>query len=384
MSLSTAIPCQDYDDARCRSCRWLELPYPTQLARKDTELRGLLASLPGAASAEWLAPFAGAQAAFRNRAKMVVSGTAEQPVLGILDEQGSGVDLQRCPLYPAAFRPVFAALQDFIRRCRLEPYDVGKRRGELKYLLINRSTVDGGVMLRFVLRSQAQLDLIRKHLPTLLRQLPELKVVSVNLQPVHMAVLEGEQEFMLTAESSLRDQLNDVPLYLRPKSFFQTNPEVAAALYAAARAWSASLPLQAIWDLFCGVGGFGLHCVRPGVALTGIELEAEAIACAQRSAAEMGLPQVRFAALDASGFVGGESTAPDLVLVNPPRRGIGRQICTWLQDLAPPHVIYSSCNAESLARDLAQMPGYELLRVQCFDMFPHTPHYETLVQLRRR
>jgi 23S rRNA (uracil747-C5)-methyltransferase len=378
-----AIACADYVSGRCRSCRWLDRAYAQQLQDKHAELQRLLAPFIHSDTV-WLSDFSSPLAQFRNRAKMVVTGTATQPVLGILDEQGAGVDLQNCPLYPESFRPVFTALVAFIQQVKLVPYDIAMRRGELKYLLLNRSQFDGGLMLRFVLRSRAQLDAIRKHLPGLQQQLPALKVVSVNLQPVHMAVLEGEQEIMLTEQQVLRDQLNDVPLYLRPKSFFQTNPTVAAALYQMAREWSAELPLRSLWDLFCGVGGFGLHCVRPGVALTGIEREAEAIACASQSARDMQLSDVYFAALDADGFVAGQASAPDLVLVNPPRRGIGPAICHWLSRVAPTHLIYSSCNAESLARDLAQLPDYQLQRIAMFDMFPHTAHYETLVQLRRR
>ena len=388
ISIQTVIPCADYQAARCRSCRWLELDYPQQLAHKTEHLRQQLAPVlmarPADTQSEWLPPVPSALNAFRNRAKMVVSGSAEQPVLGIIDEQGAGVDLQHCPLYPSALLPVFAELTEFIRTLKLQPYDLASRRGELKYLLINRSQHDGGLMLRFVLRSQAHLDLIRKHLPALLARIPSLQVVSVNLQPVHMAVLEGEQEFILTEAVALRDQLNDVPLYLQPKSFFQTNPDIAAKLYATARAWSASLPLRTVWDLFCGVGGFGLHCAKLGVVLTGIEIEPEAIACAQRSAAELGLTDVHFAALDAAGWIAAEQQPPDLLLMNPPRRGVGSAICQWLQRLGPTHLIYSSCNAESLARDLAMLPDYRLVRVQWFDMFPHTAHYETLVQLQRR
>lgn len=382
MSLSLAIPCADYVADRCRSCRWLARPYADQVAAKSADLQQRLSARADAAT-QWLEPVVSPLAQFRNRAKMVVSGPATAPILGIVNEHGIAVDLQHCPLYPEAFLPVFAAVQAFISAVGLIPYDLETRRGELKFLLINRSEVDNRFMLRFVLRSRSQLDLLRKHLPSLLRQLPQLNVVSANLQPVHMAVLEGEQEIALTAEQELREQWNGVPLYLRPKSFFQTNPAVAAQLYAAARDWTAPLAIRHIWDLFCGVGGFGLHCLRPGVTLTGIEKEAEAIACAQRSAVELGRPDVRFAALDAAGFVDGETQAPDLLLVNPPRRGIGPALCHWLQQHQPAHVLYSSCNAESLQRDLAQLVDYRLVRVQWFDMFPHTSHYETLVQLTR-
>ncbi|KKO47531.1 23S rRNA methyltransferase, partial [Arsukibacterium sp. MJ3] len=139
-----------------------------------------------------------------------------------------------------------------------------------------------------------------------------------------------------------------------------------------------------IWDLFCGVGGFGLHLVRPGQKLVGIEIAPAAIASATRSAAAMGLANVSFQALDASAFANAAANAPDLLVVNPPRRGLGAALCHDIERLAPAWLMYSSCNAQTLAQDLAQLPGYQLLKVQLFDMFAHSSHYEVLTLLQRR
>lgn len=239
-------------------------------------------------------------------------------------------------------------------------------------------------MLRFVLRSQAKLDQLRAALPWLQQQLPQLSVISANIQPVHMAILEGEEEIALTENQALAEQLNHVPLWIRPRSFFQTNPAVAAQLYDTARQWVSELNIHAMWDLFCGVGGFGLHCATPEMRLTGIEISAEAIACAQRSAQQLGLKKVQFAALDSTRFATGEEAVPELVLVNPPRRGIGAELCDYLGRMAPAWLLYSSCNAETMAQDIARLENYRVLRVQLFDMFPHTAHYEVLTLLQRR
>ncbi len=373
--------CALYDADRCRSCQWLKIPYSQQLEQKQAHLQALLAPFPVAA---WQAPVSSAQQAFRNKAKMVVSGSVERPVLGLLRRDGSPVDLTSCPLYPASFMPVFAALQPFIARAGLTPYNVARRRGELKFLLLSESTLDGALMLRFVLRSTSKLAQLRAALPWLQQQLPQLAVISANIQPVPMAILEGEQEIALTENQALAERLNHVPLWVRPRSFFQTNPAVAAQLYATARQWVSELPVKAMWDLFCGVGGFGLHCATPEMQLTGIEISAEAIACAQRSAQQLGLDKVRFAALDSTRFASGEEAVPDLVLVNPPRRGIGAELCAYLSNMAPAWLLYSSCNAESMAQDIARLEGYHICRVQLFDMFPHTAHYEVLTLLQRR
>lgn len=369
--------CALYDAGRCRSCQWLELPLTQQLADKMANLRELLAGHP---AATWLAPVSGPETAFRNKAKMVVSGSVERPLLGMLHRDGTPEDLTDCPLYPPSFEPVFAALKPFIARAGLTPYNVARKRGELKYLLLTESQ-HGGMMLRFVLRSAAKLEQLRAALPWLQQQLPQLKVITANIQPVHMAIMEGEQEIFLSDQQALAENFNGVPLWIRPQSFFQTNPTVASQLYATARDWVRALPVNHMWDLFCGVGGFGLHCATPQMRLTGIEIAPEAIACAKQSAAQLGLTNLHFQALDSTQFATHEDDIPQLVLVNPPRRGIGAELCDYLSRMAPPYIIYSSCNARTMAADIDRLQGYRLERVQLFDMFPHTAHYEVLTLL---
>jgi 23S rRNA (uracil747-C5)-methyltransferase len=374
--------CALYTAGTCRSCQWLDKPYVQQLADKQQDLSDLLSALP---VDEWCEPVTGAESAFRNKAKMVVSGSVERPLLGMLHRDGTPVDLCDCPLYPASFPAVFPLLKTFIARAGLTPYNVARKRGELKFLLLTESRKDGGIMLRFVLRSDSKLAQLRAALPWLQQQLPQLKVISANIQPVHMAILEGDTEIALTDVQRLEENFNHVPLFIRPQSFFQTNPVVAEKLYATAREWvRARGDIRSMWDLFCGVGGFGLHCATPQMKLTGIEISAEAIACAKESAARLGLKNVEFQALDSTGFATGKGEVPDLVLVNPPRRGIGKVLCEYLSHMAPETLLYSSCNAKTLAQDLTLLPDYRIVRVQLFDMFPHTAHYEVMALLVRR
>ncbi len=373
--------CALYQANQCRSCQWLERPYSQQLIAKQSHLEHLFADH---ADIQWHQPVASAEQAFRNKAKMVVSGSVERPILGMLPRDSDAVDLCACPLYPASFAPVFDILKPFIARAGLAPYNVARKRGELKYILLTESMQQGKLMLRFVLRSTSKLAQLRAALPWLQQQLPQLAVISANIQPVHMAILEGECEIALTREQALAERLNDVPLWIRPQSFFQTNPTVAAALYATARGWVRELTVSAMWDLFCGVGGFGLHCATTEMALTGIEISAEAIACAKRSAHEMGLTRVQFDALDSTRFATARANVPQLVLVNPPRRGIGAPLCDYLHRMAPRYLLYSSCNAHSMVQDIARLENYHVEQVQLFDMFPHTAHYEVLALLRHR
>lgn len=387
------MQCDHFDAGRCHSCQWLDKPYQTQLALKQQQLAQLLAPLQ---PFQLLPAVESAEQQFRYKAKMVVLGTSDQPVLGIVNPQGKAVDLSDCPLYPPAFAGVFAVIKILIREAKLQPYQVAERRGELKFILLSQSLHSGHFMLRFVLRSKNHLALLQKYLPQLLAAEPMLTLVSVNLQPEHAAVLEGAEEIVLTTQTQLREQLNQVPLYLTPQSFFQTNPTLAAVLYHTAAEWAAQLQLQGgrlqrIWDLFCGVGGFGLHLASrlqqsTGIApeLSGIEIAPTAIASAQQAAKELGLTQVRFQALDSTAFASAAAQAPDLLMVNPPRRGLGKALCQDIMRLQPQWLIYSSCNATTLAADLQQLDGYTLVKAQLFDLFAHSSHSEVLTLLQKR
>lgn len=378
------MQCALHASGLCYSCQWIDKPYSQQLREKQQDLVELLSDLP---VGTWLNVITSSESECRNKAKMVVSGSVERPLLGLPMKNSIAVDLCDCPLYPKSMRDVFPVLKQFILKAGLTPYNVARKKGELKFILLSQSRNNGAMMLRFVLRSDAKLTQLRNALPWLQQILPQLQVISVNIQPVHMAVLEGETEIMLTSQDALEERFNSIPLYIRPRGFFQTNPDVAEKLYATARDWVSELNIQSMWDLFCGVGGFGLHCAKDSkIKLTGIELSTEAIECAKRSAQSIGLSDIHFDALDSTQFAESkfQQDKPDLVLVNPPRRGIGSELCQYLSQMSPNWIIYSSCNAQTMAKDIHELSGYQIVKVQLFDMFPHTAHYEVLTLLQRR
>lgn len=375
-------------------------PYDAQLADKQAHAEELLAPFGVGA---WLAPVASGERDYRNKAKMVVGGTADAPTIGILDADGHGIDLQACGICSPGHRAAFPVLARFISLARIVPYDVSARRGELKHLIVTESP-DGELMVRFVLRSTEPVARIRKHLPTLLAELPNARVVTANILPEHKAVLEGEAELVLTEQQTLPMRLNDVTMHLRPQSFFQTNTTIAAALYAEARDWIRGIAPDTAWDLYSGVGGFALHLATgagtagegesdasgaavAGPAVTGIETSVEAVASAELSRTDAALHRLRFEAGDATEFAlrSPDHAVPELVVVNPPRRGIGPELSAWLEaSEGVSHVLYSSCNAASLAKDLAAMPSLRPVKARVFDMFPQTTHFEVMVLLERR
>ena len=382
------MQCDYFDAGLCRSCTLMGQPYAEQLAAKEDRVRALLE--PFAAGAQWLPPVASDDSGFRAKAKMVVGGTVEQPTLGILDGQGRGVDLRHCGIIDPRILAVFPALIEAVTRMRLEPYDVPARRGELKHLIVTVAP-SGDLMVRFVVRSEQSVARIRSHLTWLTDAVPQLVVVTANLHPEHKAVLEGEVEHVLTSESVLRMLVGDVELLVRPQSFVQTNTAIAGVLYRQAAEWVDELGAASVWDLYCGVGGFALHAARSGRSrrsVVGVESSPDAVASAElardRLVAEPSERQsIHFIAADATSFALRSSAddVPDVLIVNPPRRGLGAPLAEWLQASGPRHVIYSSCNPESLARDLAAMPGYRVTRARVLDMFPQSTHLEAITLL---
>lgn len=392
----------------CRSCTAITVPYDLQVAAKLARTRELV---DPEGAVRWLPPVTSRTSGFRNKAKMVVGGTVGHPTLGILDAAHDGVDLRDCLLYTPGIHGALPALAAHVAAARLTPYDVSTRRGELKHLLVTESP-DGELMVRYVLRSTEPLARIRKHLPDLLATLPALAVVSANVLPEHVALLEGEREIPLTERETLRMHVDGIDLHLRPQSFFQTNTYVAAGLYRQARQWLADPDPARVWDLYCGVGGFALQLAAPGREVVGVETSAQAIESARLSAAEAGLDgataglaertvtdgtgaggtgaggtgasgRVRFEVGDATAFAVDAARTPDAVVVNPPRRGIGTTLADLLERSEVRHVVYSSCNPVSLAADLARMPSLRLRQARLFDMFPHTEHCEVMVLLER-
>jgi 23S rRNA (uracil747-C5)-methyltransferase len=365
------VNCAHHRAGRCRSCDLLGAPDPT--VDRERFLQELLAVTPRAT-------LRGPSEGFRDKIKITVGGTVDHPVLGLLRPDLSGVEeIHDCPVQAPALNARLPALAAFITRWRLTPYDIAGRTGELKGLILSRSPTTGESMLRFVLRSREALDRIRQGLPAL----ADFDVVSVNLQPIPHALLEGPEEILLSAKEHLHHRsARGVTLCYTPQSFMQTNTVVADALYAEAADWLAPWSGKRGLDLFCGTGGFALH-LAPALEMAGAELNASAIQAA-RTASALNQLNVRFdtlAAHEAREFW--KAWSPDVVVVNPPRRGLGEGL-SLVMELAPPVLLYSSCSPASFAADFSTLKSrYNATQTRIFEMFPHTQHFEVLTLLVR-
>jgi 23S rRNA (uracil747-C5)-methyltransferase len=280
---------------------------------------------------------------------------------------------------PPTFQSLFESLRGLVTEYEISPYNIGERRGELKHIILLSNADTSQVILRFILRSAGLVPRIRKLVGLLQDSFPWIRVVTCNIQPKHAAILEGADEIFLTQERQIRECFGDIPLYLSPQSFMQVTPEIAHKLYTRAQEFAQLHAPKMVLDLFCGVGGFALHTAKSASSLIGVEVSPSAIASAMRSAGEMGLKNTLFISADVDEFLRSYSGShPDLIIVNPPRRGLSKEAVAHIVSLAPQRILYSSCSPESFARDAQLLSGYTLERITPFDMFPMTMHCEVL------
>ncbi len=359
-----------------------------------------------------IAAFVGVKSAAGSRikARLAVFGSLEQPQIGFLDDRKQIVAVDQCPLHHPLINEFARQLPAIIREYRLTPYDRVTDRGELKFVVLSCSPDRGKLMVQFVLRSREAVDRIRRlwrasfsaashaqgettgdslaervlleSTGTALQRL--VSVLTINLQPVRSSLINGSEEIPVSEQRTLPIRFGNTELLFGPQSFLQTNHEIASALYAAASQILRDRSSEDVLDLYCGVGAFALTAAHSARSVLGIDVSDDAIDCAAEAARRNGAVQASFLcrSLDRLTSVELPGRHFDTVLCNPPRRGLDPAGIALIRSLRPETLVYSSCNAATLARDLRELiPDYHLLQHQPFDMFPFTTHCEVLAVL---
>ena len=385
--------CAHYNRLECRSCSWIETPYSAQITQKEAQLRALLPFYP---NLNLLPTARSSETQFRNKAKMLVTGTTAEPIIGLLGEhkRDEGRELLDCAIHHPKLNELLQALPAYIREFNLIPYQIESRTGELKGLILFYSPFSSELYLRFVLRSKECISRLKKMLPRLQKQFPHLTSVSANLQPIPHAILEGKEEIFITEQTFIRHEIGSFSLKLSPQAFVQTHTLLARELYQTAAQWISEIKPEVLLELYCGQGAFSFFSAEHAKKIVGLEVNPEAVQTANEMARTLGLQHLSFQCVDVTATQTNSqngihsqlrSLSPDLILVNPPRRGLGAEGVKLILEQKPAHFIYSSCSAETLSQDLEALAAtYDLEKAQIFDLFPHTEHFETLASLRLR
>jgi 23S rRNA (uracil1939-C5)-methyltransferase len=194
---------------------------------------------------------------------------------------------------------------------------------------------------------------------------------------------------LLWGDDAIEEELCGLRFRVRPNAFLQTNTKMAERLYELAVDAAGLTGKETVWDLYCGIGTIGLTMARQALTVWGVDVSEESIACALENADLNGITNAAFYAGDVGQAVEelkDHSGDPDVVVVDPPRAGLTNKAVRRLGRIGAPRIVYVSCNPTTLAGNLKQLGedwGYELRRARPVDMFPHTPHVETVALLER-
>lgn len=254
-----------------------------------------------------------------------------------------------------------------------------------RHLVVRFSSWSGQLMLTFVTRNR-ELPPLDHWLPQLLQQQPDLASLSQNIQPHSSSHWWGEQTFPLWGEQQIEERLGSTRYSLSPGSFFQVNPAQTVRLFDRIAELLQLSGNERILDLYCGVGSLALYLAPRVKEVVGVELYQPAVDDARHNAQLNGAANARFLCGRS------EELLPQLLerpahwlLLDPPRDGCAPELIQTILENQPPQLLYLSCNPATLARDLALLSagGYQIDRVEPFDLFPWTHHIETVVTLRR-
>jgi 23S rRNA (uracil1939-C5)-methyltransferase len=380
-------PCKHYP--ACGGCRFQDLAYEAQLEAKQSQVRDSLIRLGGIAEPP-LEEIVPAESIFNYRNKMEYSftQTPEGPTLGLhrAGRWDEILDIEQCWLTTDLGNAIRNRVRDWAREERLVAYSQEDHTGYLRHLVVREGRNTGQVLVQLVTAAGEKFE--RERLIEVLREFPEVR-------SIHWAVNASVNDStnlpttILWGEDAIEEQLLGLRFRIRPNVFMQTNTQMAEKLYALAIEFAGLKGNETVYDLYCGIGTIGLSMAKDAMTVWGIEISEESVACAIENQELNAIGNTAFFAGNVGEVLADLRTRagdPDVVVVDPPRAGLAGKALKRLGESAAPRIVYVSCNPTTLAGDLKRLSddyGYRLVRARPVDMFPHTPHVETVALLER-
>jgi len=380
-------PCQHYPE--CGGCRFQDLAYEAQLDAKAHQVADSLARI-GRLEIE-LEPAVPASSVFHYRNKLEYSFTTlEDGTLGLGFHRAGRwdevLDVERCWLTTDLGNGIREAVKAWARAEGLPAFDQEGQEGYLRHLVVREGRNTGQALVVLVTAPgdlQGADGLIEA-----LRAFPEVRSIhwAVNDTPAEVTNLPSD---LLWGEEAIEERILDLRFRVRPNAFLQTNTEMCEVLYSLAAEYAALTGNETVYDLYSGIGTIGLTLAREALTVWGIEYSEESVACAVENAALNGISNAAFFAGDAGRDLDelrDRAGPPDVIVVDPPRAGLVGKAVRRIAALEAPRLVYVSCNPTTLAgnaKELVQDFGYRLERARPVDMFPHTPHVETVALFTR-
>lgn len=380
----------------CGGCLWQNMSYEDQLKAKELQVKDTLeriGKMPGIA----IKPIIGSPDPwyYRNKVELSFGTNANGHVDFGFRERGkfnSIIPIESCVIFDPKFPMVLDTLRRYVRSTDLDPFDYAKKpNGFWQFIIIRRGVKTGEWMIHFVTRPGHS---IHKHLSEELQE-----VLGEGLQSVLHTVNfgkaitysghENKRMEVLFGRNYILENIGGLQFKISPFSFFQTNTLAAEKLYEVVRELADLKGHEKVIDMYCGTGTIGQYLARNAREVIGMEILPDAIEDAIENARMNKLANCTYKCGDVKKILYFERNKylhVDLLILDPPRAGIGDRTRQRIISLLPKRVIYVSCNPATLARDLVDFrsKGYEVLAVQPVDLFPQNHHVETVVLLERK
>ena len=376
----------------CGGCSLRHLDYAAELRAKQENVADAFARIGGLDVP--VLPIVGSPEIDRYRNKVqfpVGTDKAGHPCIGFYAGRTHRiVPCPDCRLQPGVLNEIGNTLCAFFAEKGIRPYNEETGKGLVRHIFLRRGAHSGQIMVCLVC-TRAKLPSADELCTRLKEAFPDIVTILLNVNAKNTNVILGSETHTLYGQGYIEDTLCGVPVQLGPLSFYQVNTLAAEQLYGIAAEYAQLTPDDLLLDLYCGMGTIGLSMADHCRELVGVEIVPEAIESAKANAARMGAAvsaKSRFFCADAgqaAAQLAAEGLHPDVVMLDPPRKGCDEATLSAVVRMAPRRVVYVSCNPATAARDAAwlEQNGYHAEKVQPVDLFPRTKHCEAVLLLTK-
>ena len=370
---------------RCGGCAFWHMDYAEELRLKGQRVRDALARIGGVDPGP-VEVLGGVCEGYRNKAQYPVAPGADGPVAGFYMARTHQVlPVERCYIQDPWADEARRAVTAWMAAADVPAYDELRHRGLVRHIYVRTAREGAQVCVVGNGPAPASVPALTERLRA---ALPDLRGVLWNVNTRRGNVVLGEEFQVLWGRPWLEETLCGLTFRLSPRSFFQVNRDQAERLYRLALDMARLGPETTALDLYCGTGTITLCMARRAGQVYGVEVVAAAVADAEANAARNGVENARFWCADAgeaAARFAREGVRPEVILVDPPRKGLGLEVIEAIAQMEPARIVYVSCDPATLARDVARLlpHGYRLEQTRAVDMFPRCAHVETVVLLSK-
>lgn len=373
---------------QCGGCCFRHITYEAELAIKEGVVRDAFERIGGIALPPEPILRSLRTEHYRNKAQYPVGSGKNGMIFGFYANRSHRIiPSPVCALQPPLFTEIAAYVASEMEHCGVTPYEEETGKGELRHIYLRQGEASSKIMLCLVTAKNID-SKIKPFLPKLTQHFPSIQSVVLNINPRFGNVILGEKSLTLWGKNTIRDKLCGLEFDLSPRSFYQVNSQQTERLYQLVQEYAALKDNDVLIDFYCGVGTIGLSMASRCKKVIGVEVVREAVENAKSNASLNNIRNAGFILADAKSAVKkleAQNLQPDVVVLDPPRKGCDPSVIESVGAMNPERVVMVSCNPSTAARDckLFEEKGYAVVRYQPVDMFPRTKHVECVALITR-